>query len=273
MLGEMITYDAGVPGMELTQLMDLALLYLFAMLRIGAFVMASPVFGARFIPLQVRIVASVVLTIPVMAYAQLPSIEVLTSTAIVGMVLGEVALGASAGLLLTIFFGASVIAGDRIATTAGLGFAAQVDPTNGSTAPVISQFFSMALLVLFVATDGHLTALRLILDSYIHIPPGQVFDFSGVAQAGVAAGGEMFAHGARLMMPVVSVLLLVNMGIGVMTRSAPQLNIFSFGFPLTLSVTIVLLYLGAPVLGLAMDKLLDAALDALAQMITGVANG
>lgn len=83
----------------------------------------------------------------------------------------------------------------------------------------------------------------------------------------------MFAHAARLMMPVVSVLLLVNMGIGVMTRSAPQLNIFSFGFPLTLSVTMVLLYLGAPVLGLAMDKLIDAAIQALTLMMTGAANG
>jgi flagellar biosynthetic protein FliR len=72
---------------------------------------------------------------------------------------------------------------------------------------------------------------------------------------------------------VVSVLLLVNMGIGVMTRSAPQLNIFSFGFPLTLSVTMVLLYLGAPVLGLAMDKLIDAAIQALTLMMTGAANG
>ena len=268
-----VTYDSGVPGLELGQVLDFALMYLFAMLRIGAFVVAAPVFGARFIPLQVRIIMSVMLTIPVMAYAPMPPIEVLTSKRIVGMVLGEIALGASAGLILTIIFGASVVAGDRIATTAGLGFAAQVDPASGSTAPVISQLFSLGLLVLFLSVDGHLTVLRLILDSYIHIPPGSVFDFSAVAQAGIAAGGEMFAHAARLMMPVVSVLLLVNMGIGVMTRSAPQLNIFSFGFPLTLSVTMVLLYLGAPVLGLAMDKVIEAAIEALTQMMTGVANG
>lgn len=273
MMDGLITYDAGVPGIEIGQLLDLALMYLFAMLRVGAFIIAAPVFGARFIPLQVRIIMSVLLTLPVIAYAPMPPIEVLTSTRVVGMVLGEIALGASAGLILTIFFAASVVAGDRIATTAGLGFAAQVDPVSGATAPVISQLFSLGLLVLFLSVDGHLTVLRLIMDSYIHIPPGTVFDFSGIAQAGIAAGGEMFAHATRLMMPVVSVLLLVNMGIGVMTRSAPQLNIFSFGFPLTLSVTMVLLYLGAPVLGLAMDKLLDAAIEALTLMMTGVANG
>jgi len=273
MLEDLITYDSGVPGLELAKLIDLSVLFLFGMLRVGAFLMAAPIFGARFIPLQVRIVASVILTIPVIAYAEMPTIEALTSPAGVGMVIGELALGASAGLILMIFFAAAVVAGDRIATTAGLGFAAQVDPASGATAPVISQLFSLGLLVLFLSVDGHLTVLRLIFDSYIHIPPGTVFDFSGIAQAGIAAGGEMFAHAARLMMPVVSVLLLVNMGIGVMTRSAPQLNIFSFGFPLTLSVTMVLLYLGAPVLGLAMDKLIDAAIQALTLMMTGAANG
>jgi flagellar biosynthetic protein FliR len=270
---DLVTYDSGVPGIEISRLLDILLLFMFAKIRIGAFIMAAPITGARFVPVQVRIVTSVILTIPVMAYADLPTVEALTSPAIVGMVLGEIALGASAGLILSIFFAAATVAGDRIATTAGLGFAAQVDPTNGATAPVISQLFSLGLLVLFVSTDSHLTAFRLVLDSYNHIPPGTVFDFSGIAQAGIDAGGHMFAHAAKLMMPVVSVLLLVNMGIGVMTRSAPQLNIFSFGFPLTLSVTMVLLYLGAPVMGLAYDKLIEAAIDALTQMLTGAANG
>lgn len=269
----LISYDAGVPGLELGALLDLALLFLFAMLRIGAFIISAPVFGAKFVPLQVRIIMSVMLTMPVMAYAPMPSIEQLTGTGVIGMALGELALGLSAGLLLTIFFSAAVVAGDRIATTAGLGFAAQVDPASGATAPVISQLFSLGLMVLFVAGDGHLTVLRIMLDSYQYIPPGSVFDFSLLAQSGIAAGGAMFSYGAKLMMPVIAVLLLVNMGIGVMTRSAPQLNIFSFGFPLTLSVTMVLLYLGAPVMGMAMEKLLQAAIEALTQMMTGVANG
>ena len=269
----LVTYESGVPGLELGAALDMALLFLFSMLRIGAFIVSAPVFGAKFVPLQVRIIMSVMLTLPVMAYVELPSIEQLTSTALVGMVLGELALGLSAGLLLTIFFSAAVVAGDRIATTAGLGFASQVDPASGATAPVISQLFSLGLMVLFVANDGHLTVLRLMLDSYNHIPPGTVFDLSLLAQSGIAAGGEMFTYGAKLMMPVITVLLLVNMGIGVMTRSAPQLNIFSFGFPLTLSVTMVLLYLGAPVMGMAMDKLLEAAINALTQMMLGAANG
>lgn len=269
----LITYDAGVPGIELGAALNLTVQFLFAMLRIGGFVIAAPVFGAKFVPLQVRILMSVILTIPVMGYATLPSVDVLTSPAAIGLILGEIVLGLSAGLLLMIFFSAAVVAGDRIATTAGLGFASQVDPASGASAPVVSQLLGMGLMVLFVATDGHLVVLRIMLDSYIHIPPGTGYDFELLMQAGIAAGGQMFLYAAKLMMPVVAVLLLLNMGIGMITRSAPQLNIFSFGFPLTLGVTMVLLYLGAPIMGMAMDRLLNASIDALMQLMTGVANG
>ncbi len=268
-----ISYDSGVPGVEMGKAVEMSVLYLFAMLRIGGFIIAAPVFGARFIPLQVRIVTSVILTLPVMSYAELPDVEALLNTSAVGLILGELAIGVSAGLLLMIFFSAAVMAGDRIAATAGLGFAAQVDPASGAQAPVVGQLFSLALMVFFVASDSHLVALRVILDSYIYIPPGSVFDTGILIQSGIAAAGEMFAFAARLMMPVVTVLLLVNMGIGVITRSAPQLNIFSFGFPLTMTVTIVLLYLGAPVMATAMDRLIEASVDALMQMMTEAANG
>ncbi|CUH68479.1 Flagellar biosynthetic protein FliR [Thalassovita gelatinovora] len=269
----LVSYDSGVPALQLGEALDMALLFLFAMLRIGGFIIAAPVFGARFIPLQVRIVTSVILTIPVMSFAELPDPEILLTSRGVGLILGELAIGISAGLLLMIFFSAAVMAGDRIASTAGLGFAAQIDPASGTQAPVVGQLFSLALMVFFVASDSHLVALRIMLDSYEFIPPGTLFDTGILIQSGIAAAGEMFGFAVRLMMPVVSVLLMVNMAIGVITRSAPQLNIFSFGFPLTMTVTIVLLYLGAPILGVAMDKLIEASIDALMQMMTEAANG
>ncbi|MDX1779695.1 MAG: flagellar biosynthetic protein FliR [Thalassovita sp.] len=268
-----ISYDSGVPGVEIGKAVEMSVLFLFAMLRIGGFVIAAPVFGARFVPLQVRIVMSVILTIPIVNYAELPAPGTLMQTQAVGLILGELAIGLTAGLLLMIFFSAAVMAGDRIAATAGLGFAAQIDPASGTQAPVVGQLFSLALMVFFVASDSHLVALRIILDSYVYIPPGSVFDTGILIQSGIAAAGEMFIFAVKLMMPVVSVLLMVNMAIGVITRSAPQLNIFSFGFPLTMTVTIVLLYLGAPILGMAMDKLIQASIDALMQMMTEAANG
>lgn len=262
-----------IPGMELNVLSALAAQFLFAMLRIGSFLVASPLFGGRFVPLQIRIIASVMLTVPVFMTVQLPPVEVLTTLRAVDMVLNEIAIGLSGGLILSIFFAAAAVAGDRIANTAGLGFAAQFDPASGGQSPVISQLLSLFLLAIFVSEDAHLVALRIILESYTMVPPGSIVSVAQIVNAGVASGGAMFALGVQVMLPVVVVLLMINVVIGVITRSAPQLNIFSFGFPLTLTVAIGMLYLTTPAIAMVLTHVTDTAIDALAGLFGGLRDG
>lgn len=264
---------ATLPGLDLSALIGLLLQFLFAMLRIGAFMVAAPLFGGAFVPLPVRIVASVVLTLPVMALVDLPAPDTLATLAAVPMIVTELVIGLSAGLVLTVLFGAAAIAGDRIATTAGLGFASQIDPTSGGQTPVVSQIFALFLLAVFLAEDGHLVALRIVLDSYATAPAGTPLALGVLAVAGLDAAGRMFLLGMQLMLPAVSVLLLVNVVVGVLTRSAPQLNIFSFGFPVTLMAAIVLLFLGAPTMGVALSDLGQVANDALATMLGALSDG
>jgi flagellar biosynthetic protein FliR len=264
---------AALPGLGLSELVGLLLQFLFSMLRVGGFLIAAPLFGSRFIPLPVRIMASVVLSLPVFAQVQMPPPEELATLSAVPMVMTELVIGVSAGLLLTILFGAAAVAGDRIATTAGLGFASQVDPSSGGQTPVVSQIFMLFMLALFLAEDGHLAALRIVLESYVIAPAGAPVDLAVLIAAGTTAAGQMFLVGMQLMLPAVSVLLLVNLVIGVVTRSAPQLNIFSFGFPMTLMVGIGMLFLGAPTLGTAMLQLGLDATDALTAMMGALANG
>lgn len=265
--------QSGLPGLELAAVMGLILQFLFAMLRMGAFLMTSPLFGARYIPLPIRIVASVILTIPVFMTVEMPSPAVLSQMSAVPMVLGEILIGGAAGLVLTIIFGAATIAGDRIASTAGLGFATQIDPAAGSQTPVVAQIFSLFMLAIFLGQDGHLESIRIMVESYRMIPPGVFMGANVLMTAGIDAAGLMFLAGFKLMMPVVSVLLLVNTVVGVITRSAPQLNIFSFGFPMTLMATVVLLFFSVPSLGAAMSDVLEDALNMLDAMIGGAANG
>ena len=235
-----------LPAMELGALTGWLAQFLFAMLRIGAFLVASPAFGGRFTPLPIRIVASVMLAIPVMAHVPLPPPEALAGVAALRLVIPELALGLTAGLVRTILFGAAALAGDRIASTAGLSFAAQVDPAMGGQSPVVAQVFSIFLLMTFFALDGHLIAIRIVLDSYTALPPGADFHPDRLIAAGLEAGTAMFALGLGIMLPVVSVLLLLNIVIGVITRSAPALNLFSFGFPLTMTATLLLLWMTVP---------------------------
>lgn len=273
MLPDLTASSSGIPGLELAALTELGLQFLFAMLRIGAFVLSAPLFAARFVSLPVRIVISVCIAVWIVRNVQMPSASDLASLQSVTWVLRELGIGLAAGLVLQIYFAAAVMAGDRIANTAGLGLAAQVDPATGSQTPVIGQFFMLFLLAIFVAVDGHLLAIRLVLQSYTLLPPGSTGADMAFSQDGLDATSEMFIAAVRLMMPVVAVLLLLNIVIGVITRSSPQLNIFAFGFPLTMTVTLVLLFLTTVTLGDALLDHMAQALQHLAEMLGGRVNG
>ncbi|TCP61390.1 flagellar biosynthetic protein FliR [Rhodovulum bhavnagarense] len=272
-MGNAADIASGIPGLDLPALFAQALQLLFSMLRIGAFLIASPLFGARYVPLQVRIIASVILALPAMSLYTPPPVGVLASLEVVPLVVVEICIGAAAGTLLSVIFGAAAIAGDRIANTAGLGFASQIDPAAGTNTPVVSQIFTIFLLVVFMSEDGHLAALQSVLESYRTLPPGQATDLATGAAKGLEAAGLMFLAGAQLMMPAVAVLLLVNVVVGVVTRSAPQLNIFSVGFPLTLLVSVGLLYIGAPTMGRAFSALSEESLSRLVDLLGGLAGG
>lgn len=257
-----------LPGMGLTAIVDWLTVYLFAMLRIGAFLLAAPFFGGRFVPLPVRIMASVVLALPVMAGGvALPAPADLAGLQAVPMILKELAVGLTAGLVLTILFGAASLAGDRIAATAGLGFAAQYDASAGGQTPVVAQLFGLFLTMVFFAVDGHLAVIRIVLESYVALPPGSQIDLARLVQAGLTAGGRMFALGMAMMLPVVAVLLLLNLAVGVLTRSAPTLNIFSFGFPVTMTVTLVLLYLTTPGMATALEEVVFEGVGMLGELL------
>ncbi len=249
-----------LPGLDIARFADLAAAQLFAMLRVGAFLVAAPIFSGRFVPLPVRIVAAVCLSLAVPAQYQMPDADSLAALSVIPMVLAEIALGVTAGLVLTILFGAASLAGDHVANSAGLGFAIQVDPAATGQSPVLAQFFSLSLMMVFLGMDGHLLALRIVLDSYAAFPPGAEIDIARLALAGIMAGASMFALAASLMLPVVAGLLVLNLSVGVLTRSAPQLNLFSVGFPITILMMFVLLWLGTPNLLVAFSGLVDQAL-------------
>lgn len=256
-----------LPAIGLSEVSSILAQHMVAMLRIGAFLLASPVFGGRFVPLPVRIMASAVIALPVMISVPLPDPEVIGDLRFVPVVLTELAIGLTAGLILTILFGAAAVAGDRIASTAGLGFAAQFDPASGGQTPVVATIFGLFLLSVFLGSDGHLLMLRLMLESYRLLPIGAGLAPGVISTAGIETGQMMFAAGSSIMLPVVSVLLLLNIVIGILTRSAPQLNVFSFGFPITMSATMALIFLYAPGLIAAFDDLVADAARQVGQML------
>lgn len=251
----------GLPGLELQAVMSVLAQFFLATLRIGAFLVAVPVFGAANVPLQVRIILSALLGVVIMGYVPVPAVDSYSEMQVLGVIITELFVGLSAGLIITIWFSAASLAGEKIATAAGLGFAAQIDPSTGAQTPVVSKMLSMFLVVLFLGMNGHLVVIRTMLDSYSYLPIGEMPAFGAMIKGGISAAGSMFLAATIIMMPIAITMLLINLTIGVITRSAPQLNLFSFGFPISMLAVFVVLFMSIRVIGLAIQDLVQSTID------------
>jgi|TARA_B110000008_G_scaffold274106_1_gene309381 flagellar biosynthetic protein FliR len=262
-----------LPGVNLQFVMELLAGLFLASLRIGAFLIASPFFGGSSVPLQVRIIMAVLLGVAVVTTVEVPDWQAFAGLNGLQVILTELAIGISSGLILTIWFSAALLAGEKIASSAGLGFAAQIDPDSGGQTPVVSKTFSLFLTVIFLSWNGHLLVLRAVADSYTYLPVGAMPAFPVLIQSGIAAAGSMFFAATIIMLPLTAFLMAINLVIGVITRSAPQLNLFSFGFPISMIGIFVLLYLWVDVLGGAMDDLSHAAAENIQLVLGTMING
>ena len=151
----------GLSGISLQSLPIYLLLLMISSLRIGSFLVASPFFGSRMIPITVRIVFAIALGIGLVSHLKFPPVEFLVGVKLVPIIFQELFIGIACGLVLNIIFSSVILAGEKIAATSGLAFAAQIDPTSGAQSPVISQIFQLFLLILFFSVNGHLIIFEL----------------------------------------------------------------------------------------------------------------
>ena len=261
------------PGLYLSNIVNLLPLFLLASIRIGGFILSAPFFGMRGVPTPLRIVVSFILGLAVVSFVGLPPEELLNDLNFIFIVLVEIAVGLTAGLIVTIWFSSVALAGEKMATSAGLGYAAQIDPLAGGQTPVISQTLNLFLIVLFVTLDGHLLMLRVFFESYSILPIGAMPPPFVLIGAGIKAAGSMFIAASLIMLPVVGIILMINVSAGIMTRSAPQLNLFSFVFPVTILSAFVILYFSTGTMALAFSDLIFSTIEALEDLMIGINDG
>jgi len=245
-------------------------LWIVAMVRPGAAFVAAPVFGAAFVPVQLRLIVALAVGIPALAatHFALPP-DGLASIAGFMLVAGEVMTGLAIGFAVQIGFSAAVLAGETIGNTMGLGFAAMIDPANGQHNPMLGQFLTILATFLFLAMDGHLALARIIVESYRALPPGNAWISAQGIHGLVLFGGILFAAGLSIALPVGFALILVQLVMAMLARSAPQLNLFAVGLPAALLAGIVLLALAAPVIGQGILAALNQGLDEAARVAAG----
>lgn len=218
--------------------------YFLPFARIGALLMTMPVVGTRIVPARVRLVAAFLITLIVVPLLPPLNVSQSLSFATVMLIVQELLLGVAIGFAFQIVFQVFVLSGQFMALKMGLGFASMNDPANGVQTTVISQFFLMLVTLLFIAVNGHLILIELICTSFRTLPPTE-FSFSALQAYQMAnLGGWLFASALILSMPVLTALLVINIAFGIMSRAAPQLNIFAVGFPFTLICGMFLIWKG-----------------------------
>jgi flagellar biosynthetic protein FliR len=234
---------------------------LWPFIRCLALFAGMPLFSQRNVPMSVRV--GLALFFAVAAQPSLPPMPVLpldSPPMLVMLVVQQLVIGLSMGFAVRLVFAALEFAGELIGLQMGLNFAGFFDPATGSQGTASARFFGTLVAFLFIVTNGHLLLIQALAQSFHAFPVGQEpFAFLRAAQPQVW-GAEIFRIGLWVALPVLALLLFVNLVLGVISRVAPQLNVFSIGFPITVSVGLLGMLATLPLmqtpLAVALERLL-----------------
>jgi flagellar biosynthesis protein FliR len=237
----------------------------WAMARISGLMLVAPIFSATTVPARIRLGITVLLTIVLAPLAPL-DIRPL-SAAGVATLAQQILIGGALGFTLKLVFEAVSYAGQYVSQAMSLGFAEVVNPGAGGTTPVLSQFYMMMVTLLFLVMNGHLQLIDLLAESFRSLPVGQ----DGIGTNGLwgvlTFTTHLFSGAVRVALPALTALLVVNLGFGAISRSAPSMNLFAVGFPITICLGMVAVWLALRGLPSAWDSLTTDAWEAMRQLI------
>lgn len=211
--------------------------FLWPLFRIASFFMIVPIVGTQLVPMRVRLGFAFILTLIVAPLIEsVPVVEALSLSAFI-IVLQQVVIGTLLGFMFVLLMQLFVVAGQIVSMQMGLGFASMVDPTNGVNTPILSQIFLIAVTLAFLALNGHLVMIEVIVESFRAWPISTSIIGPNAIEPYLLWDMMMrinwlFASALLVSLPVITSVLIVNISFGVMTRAAPQMNVFSLGFPI-----------------------------------------
>lgn len=234
---------------------------LFVMTRIGAAMLAAPFFGASSVPAQARVIVTGALAVLVCAWTPVQAPPALFSAQGLLAVAGEALIGLSLGFVLQLSFAAPVIAAEIISGAMGMSMATAVDPNSGTQSPAWGQYFTVVVTLIFLALGAHLQWIALLVESYRIFPPGDTWLGQDKLAEIPAFATMMFATAVAMALPVTLVLLVVQVLTGVLSRSAPSLNLFALGLPAGVLAGIAALIASAPMLSEQVTDLSHNAID------------
>jgi flagellar biosynthetic protein FliR len=238
---------------------------LWPMVRLSAFLIAAPLFSLRAVSLRIRILLALALTWMIYPLTDWPTVDPLSAAGLRELFI-QVFIGVLMGLILQVINGALVVGGQAISASMGLSMANMVDPNMGNV-PVIAQFLLICSTLIFLGLGGHIIVISMLLESFTLVPIGAAIELSTLYDLVIKWSAMVFLGGVLLALPILVALLFINIGLGVITRAAPALNIFAVGFPAMILAGILLLSMSMSSIGFRIQWLWRQGFETLGQAL------
>lgn len=234
--------------------------FVWPFLRIFGLILAEPVLGHASVPQATKV--GLAIFISLVLAPVLPPLPTVEPASAAGILIGvqQLLIGLAIGFTLRIALTGVEAAGQLIGLQMGLGFAVFFDPQTSAQTAVVGQFLGLFAILTFLSIDGHLMVINALARSFSTLPISAEPVNPGGLRLLADWGGEIFRTGLLISLPVVAALLIANIAVGILTRAAPQLNIFAVGFPLTLAAGFFALWLAVPFIGPAIEKVFEQAI-------------
>ncbi|MTI13253.1 flagellar biosynthetic protein FliR [Sansalvadorimonas verongulae] len=240
---------------------------LWPLFRVAGLLMTMPIIGSAMVPAQIRLLLALAVTFLIAPLLPpMPAVEPFSPESL-RITLQQIFIGGMGGLLLHVFLAIFAMAGQMVSLQMGLGMAMMFDPVNGVSIPIIAQIYQVMATLMFLALDGHLVVINVLATSFTALPIGPVT--STTIDLHTLTLQVSWALGAAILiaLPAITTMLLVNIAFGVMNRAAPQLNVFSLGFPMSMMAGLVVLAVSVSGLPGLFTELTNEALSKLTVMI------
>ena len=239
---------------------------MFPMVRLLAFISTAPILNSKQVPKRVKIGLAMMLAILIAPTLDpMPAVAVGSPQGLL-IIVQQVIIGTAMGLTMQLIFSAISMAGEFSGMQMGLGFASFYDPQNSTNSAVIAQWLGIIASLAFLSMNGHLMLLSAVAESFHTLPVGNMM--SGKSYLAIAQwGSSIFANALQISLPLLAALLITNLALGILTRAAQQLNLFSIGFPITLAVGFFVLSFSLPYLAHMLDRMTVEGLATLLKVM------
>ncbi|MCP1440598.1 flagellar biosynthetic protein FliR [Erwinia persicina] len=235
--------------------------------RVLALIMTAPILSEKSISKKVKLGLGLMITwvlIPT-----LPPVNVtLFSIGGFWLLIQQILIGVAIGFTMQFAFAAVRTAGEVIGLQMGISFATFFDPSSRLNMPVLARFMDMLAMLLFLSFNGHLWLISMVADSFHTLPVGGELINGNAFLALTKAASLIFLNGMRLALPLITLLLIINLALGLLNRVSPQLSVFAIGFPITLSIGLIFLSLMMPLLAPFCEHLFSEVFDLLSQILS-----